>query len=290
MEKEKCDEPSALSITLHFCNGRYFVWNPIEIMHIRENLHIIGFAVGCYPPKPRQNVQLSVPVQLTNVEAKFVVDNAPCVLVNKNCLSTSQPSPEEFMLKRKQQHEIQMHIKGKEKVTLIDSLETTIKEGKLQKKKKITDDHNSTCDMESDFEKLKESELHKVQQLHTNQLWIKTEQQGTCLNTLSINSAQIHLDADEALQYCVFKDLHSKGYFLTDGLKFGGHFLVYPGEPGIYHSMYIAVCLSCETQLTAADYSAMGRLASTVKKTLLLCSADKKDCVKYLSVAWSGLS
>ena len=34
----------------------------------------------------------------------------------------------------------------------------------------------------------------------------------------------------EKLQYLVFKDLWENGYYLTDGSKFGGDFLVYPGK------------------------------------------------------------
>lgn len=33
----------------------------------------------------------------------------------------------------------------------------------------------------------------------------------------------------ERLRYKVFKDLWSKGYYLTCGMKFGGDFLVYEG-------------------------------------------------------------
>lgn len=34
----------------------------------------------------------------------------------------------------------------------------------------------------------------------------------------------------EVLRYHVFKDLWEKGFFLTSGVKFGGDFLVYPGN------------------------------------------------------------
>jgi len=34
----------------------------------------------------------------------------------------------------------------------------------------------------------------------------------------------------QELQYKVFKDLWTKGYYLTAGLKYGGDYLVYPGK------------------------------------------------------------
>ncbi|OMJ09720.1 hypothetical protein AYI70_g10765 [Smittium culicis] len=34
---------------------------------------------------------------------------------------------------------------------------------------------------------------------------------------------------EEILKYGVFKDLYSKEYYITPGLKFGGDYLLYPG-------------------------------------------------------------
>jgi tRNA splicing endonuclease len=39
------------------------------------------------------------------------------------------------------------------------------------------------------------------------------------------------------MRYRVFKDLTlNKGYYVTDGVKFGSEMLVYKGEPLLYHS------------------------------------------------------
>lgn len=34
----------------------------------------------------------------------------------------------------------------------------------------------------------------------------------------------------EKLQYMTYKDLWNRGYFITNGRKFGGEYLVYPGN------------------------------------------------------------
>ena len=41
----------------------------------------------------------------------------------------------------------------------------------------------------------------------------------------------------QSLKYRVFCDLWRKGYYLTNGLKYGGDYLVYPGT--VYQASYI---------------------------------------------------
>lgn len=295
MNSETCNKLLALPVHLHFCHGKFFLWKPDDISKIRNDLRIVGCAVGSYPPKPRQNVQLSLPIQLTNVEAKFLVEHINCEMVNQDCLSLLHNTPEDVSEKRKQQLEIQSHIKGKEKLNLMDSMESIIKQGKAKKNNNklanvMSKQFDKTLDVDTNFEEFKQYELQKVQHSQNNLLWIKTEQEGTVHKTYPFSGDKIHLTPEESLQFCVFKDLNLKGYFLTDGVKFGGDFLVYPGDPGIYHSMFIALCVASSRELSAAEYAAMGRLASSVRKTLLICSVDKNDCVSYLSIAWSGLA
>jgi tRNA splicing endonuclease len=40
-----------------------------------------------------------------------------------------------------------------------------------------------------------------------------------------------------------FSDLWHRGFFLTDGAKFGADFLAYPGDPARYHAQNVVVCV-----------------------------------------------
>ncbi|CEQ39959.1 SPOSA6832_01520, partial [Sporobolomyces salmonicolor] len=88
----------------------------------------------------------------------------------------------------------------------------------------------------------------------------------------------------------VFEDLWRKGYYMGGGLRFGGDFLVYPGDPLRYHSHFTLTVLS--TPLTAImplDLVAYGRLATAVKKAHLLASYDAdKGAAEYLSLEWAA--
>jgi tRNA splicing endonuclease len=58
----------------------------------------------------------------------------------------------------------------------------------------------------------------------------------------------LNLIQPDPLEYAVFKDLTlNKKLYVTDAIKFGGTFLVYEGEPSLYHAKYIVVVLRGET-------------------------------------------
>lgn len=114
-------------------------------------------------------------------------------------------------------------------------------------------------------------------------------------------------------RYQVFRDLRGRGFYLTSAGKFGGDFLVYPGEcvntsfssfmvvtdvnlcvsssgdPLRFHAHFIAVCLSVDESLCLLDVLAVARLGSNVKKTVLLCSPGMDGGVLYTSLQWSGM-
>lgn len=50
-----------------------------------------------------------------------------------------------------------------------------------------------------------------------------------CSEVIEITLPKILSDL-ESIRYKVFKDLWSKGFYLTCGMKFGGDFLVYEGQ------------------------------------------------------------
>ena len=64
-------------------------------------------------------------------------------------------------------------------------------------------------------------------------------------NQLNFDKGKISINSNE---YLVFKDLTlNKKLYVTDAIKFGGTFLVYEGEPALYHAKYIVVVLGKET-------------------------------------------
>ncbi|XP_006868180.1 PREDICTED: tRNA-splicing endonuclease subunit Sen34 [Chrysochloris asiatica] len=91
------------------------------------------------------------------------------------------------------------------------------------------------------------------------------------------------------LRYGVYRDLWERGFFLSAAGKFGGDFLVYPGDPLRFHAHYIAQCWAAGDPIPLQDLVSAGRLGTSVRKTLLLCSPQPDGKVVYTSLQWAGL-
>lgn len=77
--------------------------------------------------------------------------------------------------------------------------------------------------------------------------------------------------------------------YITSGLKFGGDFLAYPGDPMRFHSHHIVMVRERHARLKILDIINMGRLATNAKKTFILASSseDEKQ-VEAFSIQWAG--
>jgi len=89
-------------------------------------------------------------------------------------------------------------------------------------------------------------------------------------------------------RYTVFEKLHERGYWLTSAVKFGGDYLVYPGDPHRYHAHFVAIIVEPTQRLSALDIVSFGRLGTVVKKAPLLCSVADDDDVDFFSLEWTG--
>ena len=81
----------------------------------------------------------------------------------------------------------------------------------------------------------------------------------------------------EAIKFHVFQDFWHKGYYLSDGIKFGGHFLAYDHDPIAFHAKYIIICsLQDFSNSLLLDHfektllQAYGRLGKNVRKNVII--------------------
>ncbi|KAI9321804.1 tRNA intron endonuclease [Dichotomocladium elegans] len=99
----------------------------------------------------------------------------------------------------------------------------------------------------------------------------------------------------EQLRYQIFEFLWSQQFYVTSGLKFGGDFLAYPGDPMRYHSQFIVEAIPDPTRpLAPVDLVSKGRLAVNVKKVFVLAGyastvdAGDKNPITIFSIQWAG--
>uniref|UniRef100_A0A6M2CS01 tRNA-intron lyase n=1 Tax=Rhipicephalus microplus TaxID=6941 RepID=A0A6M2CS01_RHIMP len=112
-----------------------------------------------------------------------------------------------------------------------------------------------------------------------------------CLRTKASNLVPVELNyprTDAHKVRCrVFKDLWERGYYMTVGSKFGGDFLVYSGDPLLFHAFGVVVCLGRDHKVAGRDIVMWGRLGNAVHKTIILATL-RDDQVHYISLRWSG--
>ena len=75
-------------------------------------------------------------------------------------------------------------------------------------------------------------------------------------------------------------------YTLTDGLKYGGHYLAYKGDPYQVHAAFVVRVLPAGESLTTDALSAACRAAAGAKKALLLAHVDAASdaAVSFMTV------
>jgi len=96
------------------------------------------------------------------------------------------------------------------------------------------------------------------------------------------------VDARFWTRYKVYSDIRSKGYITKAALKFGADFSVYDKgiKPGKGHSKYVLFAVSADDSFTGREFSAMNRVAHSIRKDLLVGVVDAHSEVTYYVFNW----
>ena len=81
----------------------------------------------------------------------------------------------------------------------------------------------------------------------------------------------------------------SKKYYVTEGLKFGSEFLLYEGDPSLYHSKYMMKVLSDDNKAEIDVYELIvnERLANTNGKDLIIAYLNPANEINYCIINYS---
>uniref|UniRef100_A0A8D0B667 tRNA-splicing endonuclease subunit Sen34 n=1 Tax=Salvator merianae TaxID=96440 RepID=A0A8D0B667_SALMN len=283
-------------IRIHIVEGKAFVWNYMDVRRMREEHRIVGMLVGALVRKPRQNVRLGLPLQLLPEEARLLVEKGLAVLVKSpppqplgNGTDQDPSTLKQVAAYQKgleQSYQEQVRIAAEQRKAILSTLAEHIAQGRAKKQQQKEERvlHSKPADLESSFVLPQESMM----------IQLPTERITSCQE----EEVDLHVPSQDwpyagqrehEIRYCIFRNLWERGYYITSGSKFGGDFLVYPGDPMRFHAHYIALCLSKDAPLSLCDVISAGRLGTNVKKTVLLCSADQEGTAVYTSLQWSGL-
>ncbi|KDQ12352.1 hypothetical protein BOTBODRAFT_189340 [Botryobasidium botryosum FD-172 SS1] len=314
-------------VGLHVSNKKAYVWSPQDLHTLRADHHITASLIGTLPSVAQQNVFLGLPLSLMPEEVVYLLEKGLVVLLDDST-SHRQPTPAELQSWHEARREEALaEIQGREKSEAFRAVESTGKgkgkgktsEAALQKRKereerkarkaavKGGEDAQGELGVlapdEAPVEPAPESAPIPSREapLPTHTIRIPTTShpqypwfEPTTYSTLSDAKAAgiwTYPDTPEERARCaVFRDLITKGYFLGGGMKFGGDWLVYPGDPLRYHSHFVATVFPTPTSLLRPmDIVAFGRLGTATKKAHLLCGWDQKTGeVDYYSIEWAS--
>ncbi|KAJ7940802.1 hypothetical protein B0H13DRAFT_1940008 [Mycena leptocephala] len=299
-------EASGPRIHLRVANKKAYVWDVEDIATIRTKHRLCGVFTGTLPHLSQQNLFLGVPMVLLPEEVVLLVGNELAVLVD-DPKAHFQPSVAE--LQRWSQHEkelaqlqlVQLAAAAQNSPGMSEEAVKKRKERELKKAAAAAAKAAEAGPSEADNPIFASTEdAPPADTLYTvvipaSSTSFEWYNDNTCLFT-TIQAAkeagiwEYPSNLHERAKCGVFRGLWEQGMYMGGGIKFGGDYLVYPGDPLRYHAHFSATVLESPTfSLTPMEIVAHGRLGTVTKKSHLLCGwDDEKKEVSYLSIEWAG--
>ena len=82
-------------------------------------------------------------------------------------------------------------------------------------------------------------------------------------------------------RYVVFRYWREKGYVVKPASKYGADFMIYEKGPGLDHAPYLCIASTPSLEVLPVDLIRAGRLATSVRKTLVISLVVDKKVLSY---------
>ncbi|KAI0736674.1 tRNA-intron endonuclease catalytic domain-like protein [Fomitopsis betulina] len=312
----------ARRIPLRVSNNKAYVWDVDDIGTIRADHHICGVLTGTLPHLSQQNVFLGIPLLLMPEEVVLLVDKQLAVLVDD---PTAHRTPSVTALKQwnaertaevKQQIAFAEAKEVSEKTTKMSMSDEAIRKRREREERRAAAARAKALAEGEDPNSIEVSESSTTPAAPIEEPSATPNAQATPAYTITLPGSSSDLvwydpagntyesisdaqaagiwtypaDLHERAKCRVFRDLWEKGNFMGGGIRFGGDFLVYPGDPMRYHSHFVATVVdSPVSTIKPMEIVAHGRLGTATKKAHLFCGwDDEKQEVSHFSIEWAG--
>ncbi|SSD62161.1 uncharacterized protein SCODWIG_03923 [Saccharomycodes ludwigii] len=304
------------------------------IKKLRYEMDILGVLIGTLPSASQQNLFLSIPLRLMVEEAIWLVNSGKCYFKKLNYITNTGANcddelPKKYMhsIKNLQDIELKKYMKRQFEYKYKLKLE---KEAQFCNTKVKSDAMITRTDFEKHYKKMEPSLFIPIS--NTSSLIAHDEHSYRKYQADKEFSDRMvrylykrykydyvvykHLREYKREQRCVEdmeegKDSDSERFYISPGSKFGGRFIVYPGDPLRYHShMIIQSPKLITTDNNSSDTTdgidllelvCSGRLGTGVKKTCVYpfinvtkvakdITTDQSsiDNCSFYSIEWSG--
>ena len=271
----------------------FMLYDINTITWLRKTHNILGVLVGTLPQFPQQNVFLGLPLELQPEEARLLVEKSLAYVIDD--LQWHITGMRSMTSAHKETFKMALYREGKEAARKENEKRELVREKamkRLQDRNKCGG--NATTDSEDAFqaEEAKEDEalfdttspsgsanVSSPSKLSDKKLesWIITPITSSPPLQLPPMESSPGLPPVHPSSYALFKHLHSLGYFISPGIRFGCQFLVYPGDPLRFHSHFLAMATEWDEEIDLLDLVGGGRLGTGVKKGWLIGGSERKE-------------
>lgn len=291
-------------------SGKYLIFDVAVISHIRRAYRIGGVFIGSIPQLPQQNVFLGVPLQLMLEEAYFLVTRGHAYIADD--LQRHRAVMENMTASKLQSirselkdgwREVALPIRQKAETRKKQHAQSRTKQPQLAANKTEKDEGNNDDCSEG---ALAEAKRDTSSPITTNVpvhnegrvVWTPTTSDYLGLPKANFAKPQLPLLPES---YQLFAYLHSNGYYVSPGLRFGCQYLAYPDDPLRYHSHFLATAIPADEEFDLLSLIGGGRLGTGVKKSYLLGAVERKksnddlegyertENIRVFSIEWSGM-
>lgn len=271
------NETKVINIIIN--HGQGHLWNASDVHYARTVYRIVGLMVGSLPRHPHQSAMLGLPLKLMPEEVTLLLEKefAKPIQYKEISDSPSQQSVDKFNELRENCYKEQIVAASEQRKCEIKSVADMILKGKLKKlQMKSKSDPSVSGDMDFGLtrEKVIEMECEKIQKLPEHLQVIQIFTEHPLIESLKPNKAKwlYPRNDSEKLRYLVYKDLWENEYYVTSGVKFGGDFLAYKGDPILFHASFIVKCVIDLNLVDNFDLMTLSRLGNATKKVVVLAS------------------
>lgn len=273
------DGPVRINVTVG-ADGRVtnaLVFCVEDVRRLRE-LGVCGVLSGSLPTLAQQNVFLSVPLRLSGEEAVWLLEQGygSANVTGPGTLSAKLADNEvvrrlasEAHSRQEREFECQRAYKREQHALKLQRLG-------IEAKNRAEDGHL-----------LESSLFYEV----VNDSAILRDEEANSQHIVDLLKRDYSRDGD----YRVYASLQKRGLVVSPGARFGGKFIVYPGDPLRFHShMVVSSPLDYRNDpIQFRDVFNGSRLSTTVKKIWVLSGIDKQkpeeeEQVKFFSIEWAG--
>lgn len=286
--------PSCPLFNLHLfiCFNFYlYFYAQIDALTLRKNYRIIGAFIGPWPGHSHQVQENGIPLQLLPEEAKLLLGLGVCKLVRYKCNFRSEMAFFYQNYRSSLLHDYEQLLKGHREESTPNFVQLN------QKRQKISQDNDI-----SDQETIKDTKTNASSasfdvtddtlpvEMFVQSKWAERE-------SVYVEDWNYPSNEEEMIKCAIFKDIWEKGFFLTNGFKFGCDYLVYKNDPLKTHADYMIICKTSQEDISSLQLLILSRLSTQVRKKLLIAVVPSEDCksevnlnthIVYLLVKWAG--